>query len=63
MTDLCPDFYFGQLDKKHAAGIRDLVRRVAVACTIHGRGDDLLAYVYAAGLYHGATLAEQENLP
>jgi len=56
-TPLCPDIYFGQLDKKQAAQLRDLARRVALACAVHGRGDDVLAYVYLAGLYHGAVCA------
>lgn len=55
MTQLCPDFYFGELDKNQARQLRDLARRVALSCTLHGRGDDLLAYVYCAGLYHGST--------
>jgi hypothetical protein len=60
---LCPDFYFGSLDKSMANGVRDLARRVALACAKHGVGDDLLAYVYCAGLHHGSEAVAIIKLP
>lgn len=65
MTDidlLCP-IEPHEIDKKQRFLWNDLLRRVTAKACVQGRGQDLLLYIYLAGLYHGAKAQAAKSEP
>lgn len=59
LPDLIAQIHPHELSKAMLKDMNDLVRRISCAAVIKGRGNDLLLYIYLAGLYHGSELSNR----
>lgn len=50
-----------ELTKQESSVMREILRRVIVAATIDGRGDDLMLRVYMTGIFHGFDACADNN--
>lgn len=49
------------LPRREQIGIEAVIRKVVRTAAFRGGGHDFLARIYMAGVYHGATLAREDQ--